>query len=54
MRIISVQSKALKGHGENVKENLNYALKEANDVKLAQKYEKYQVLNFQGRMDKKY
>ena len=30
MRIISVQSKAFKGHISTFKENLNYALKEAN------------------------
>ena len=37
IRIISVQSKALKGHAEKSKENLNYALKEANDEKLSHK-----------------
>ena len=35
IRIIYFQSKALKVHAEKLKENLNYALKEANDSKLA-------------------
>ena len=50
--IISIQSKALKGHAEKLKEKLNYALKEANDAKLAQKEEKEQMINFKERMDK--
>ena len=50
--IIYVQNKALKGYAEKLKEKLNYALKEANDAKLAQKEEKYQVLDFQERTDK--
>ena len=37
IRIISVQSKALKGHAAKLKEKLKCALKEANDAKLAQK-----------------
>ena len=51
--IISVQSKELKGHTENLKEKLNYTLKEANDTKLDQKEEKYQGINLQERMGKK-
>ena len=38
--MISVQSKALKGHAENLKEKFTYALKEANDGDLDQKEEK--------------
>ena len=37
MRVIPVQRKSLKGHAENLKEELNYAPKESNDTKLAQK-----------------
>ena len=37
IRRISVQRKALKGHAANLKEKLNYALKEADDAKLSQK-----------------
>ena len=43
-----VQNKALKGHVEKLKENLNYALKEANYEKLDQKEEKDQVLNLKN------
>ena len=32
--------------------NLNYVLKDANDEKLSQREEKYQVLDFQERMEK--
>ena len=32
---------------------MNYALKEANDTKLDQKEEKYQVIDLQEHMDKK-
>ena len=46
LRIIYVQSKALKGHVEKAKEKLNYELKEINDAKLYQKEEKKQVLDF--------
>ena len=42
----------MKVHVENLKEKLNYALKEANYAKLSQKEEKDQVLDFQERMDK--
>ena len=35
--IIYVQSKALEGHTEKLKKKLNYALKEANDERLAKK-----------------
>ena len=52
MRIISVKSKALKGHAEKLNKNLNYALKEANDAKLAQKEERDQVLDLQQRITK--
>ena len=38
--MISVKSKALIFHAEELKENLNYALKEANDAKLLQKEDK--------------
>ena len=48
-RIIYVQSKALKVYTENLKENLNYAPKEANYAKLAQKDDKDQVLDLQER-----
>ena len=51
-RIISFQNKALKCHAEKLKENFNYALKEANYSKLSQKEEKYQVLGLQECMDK--
>ena len=51
IRIISVQSKVLKGHITKMRENLNYALKEANGEKLTQKNIKYQVLDLQERMD---
>ena len=51
IRIISVQSKVLKGHITKMRDNLNYALKEANDEKLTQKKIKYQVLDLQDRMD---
>ena len=44
---------ALKGHAENFTEKLNYALKEANDEKLAQKEEKDQVFDLKERMKKK-
>ena len=47
IRMISVQRKAMKGHAENLKEKLNYALKEANYANLDHKEEKNQVLNFQ-------
>ena len=47
IRIISVQSKSVKGHAEKLKINLNYALKEANDTILYQKEEKYQVIYLQ-------
>ena len=40
--MISVQSKALKGHAENLKEMFTYSLKEANDGNLDQKDEKNQ------------
>ena len=39
--MISVQSKALKGHAEKLKETLNYVLKKANVEKLANKEEKH-------------
>ena len=52
IRIISVQSKVLKVHAEKVKENLHYALKEANDEKMPQEEEKGKLLDFQERMDK--
>ena len=52
MKIISVKSKALKGHAEKLSENFNYALKQANDVKLAHKQQRDQVIYFQERMDK--
>ena len=45
--MIYFQIKSLKGHTEKLKENLNYAPKEANDANLAQKEEKYQVLYLQ-------
>ena len=48
--MISVQSKALKGNAEKLKEKLTYALKEANDGNLDQKEEKKQFLNLQERM----
>ena len=38
------QSKALKGHASNLKDKLNYALKETNDAKLTHKVEKFQVI----------
>ena len=44
--IISVQSKALKGHTEKLKYKLNYSLKEANDAKISQKEEKDQEIKF--------
>ena len=50
--IISVQSKSFKVHAETLKEKLNYALKEANNVKLYKKEGKYQVLNAQEWMGK--
>ena len=34
IRTISVQSKALKGHEEKLKEAFNFSLREANDEKL--------------------
>ena len=37
IRTISSESKALKGHTEQLKEKLNFALQEAYDVKLDQK-----------------
>ena len=37
IRRISVQSKALKGHAEYMKDKFNYSLKEANDAKPVQK-----------------
>ena len=37
LRIICVQSKALKVHAAKLKSNFNYALKESNDAKLAKK-----------------
>ena len=37
IRIISIQIKSVKGHGAKLKENLDYALKEANNKKLDQK-----------------
>ena len=52
IRIISVQSKALKGHAENLKERFNYALKEATYAKLTHKDERYQVLDLLERMGK--
>ena len=52
LRIIYVQSKALKGHVEKSKEDLNCALKEANDVKPEQGKEKNQVIDLQARMYK--
>ena len=42
----------MKGHEENLKEKFNYALKEANYVKLDQKEEKDKVLNAKERMGK--
>ena len=48
-----VQSKELKGHASNLKEMLNYALKETNDAKLSQKEKNYHVLDLQERMKKK-
>ena len=52
IRIIYVQSKPLKDHATKLKEKLNYDLKEANDAKLSQKYEKFQVIDLQELMDK--
>ena len=45
IRRIYVQSNALKDHEAKSKEKFNYALKEANDAKLAQKEEKDQGLD---------
>ena len=42
----------MKGHAEKLNEKLNYALKEDNYEKLDQKYEKDQVLDLKGRMEK--
>ena len=50
--MISVESKALKGHADKLKEKFTYALKEANYAKLAQNEERDQVLYFQKRMEK--
>ena len=44
---------ALKVHAEKFTEKLNYALKEANDAKLAQKEEKDQVFDLKERIKKK-
>ena len=52
MIIISVQSKALKGHAAKLKEKFTYALKEDNDGNLDQKEENNQLLNLQERMGK--
>ena len=46
------QSKTLKVHAEKLKEDLTYALKEANGEKIYQKEEKYQVLELQEYMGK--
>ena len=45
--VIYVQSKALKGHAEKLKEKLNYSLKEANDEKNDHKEEREQVIDLQ-------
>ena len=54
MNIISVQRKALKGHSSILKHKLIYALKGPNDENMSKKEDKYQVLDLQERMDKKY
>ena len=43
----------MKGHTANMKEELNYALKEAKYAKLSQKEENYQLLDLKEQMDKK-
>ena len=53
IRIILYKKKSLKVHEIFLKEKLNHALKETNDAKLDQKYEKDQVINFQEQMGKK-
>ena len=50
--MISFQNKVLKGHAEKLKEKLNYALKEANDEKLAHKENRYQLIYLQEHTDK--
>ena len=50
--MISVQSKALKGHAEKLKGKFTYALKEANNKNLYQKEGKNKLLNLQERMGK--
>ena len=52
IRIIYDQSKALKGHVEKLKENFNYALKEAKNEKMSRKAEKDQVINSREQMGK--
>ena len=53
IRIIYVQSKALKGHTEKLKEKLNNFFNEANDANLNQNQDKDQFLDQHERMDKK-
>ena len=49
---VSVKSQELKGHAEKLKERLNYALKEANDEKLAEKEENDHMLDLQEHRGK--
>ena len=50
--MIYIKSKALEGHAEKLKEELNYALNKANDEKIAQKQEQYQRIYLQEYMEK--
>ena len=52
IRMISVQSKALKGHAAKSTKKLNYVLKEANDEKLDKKEEEDQMINPQKQKGK--
>ena len=50
--MISVQSKALKGHTETLKDTFTYALREDNGGNMYHKEDKNQLLILQERMGK--
>ena len=50
--MISVKSKAVKGHAAKLKEKFTYALKESNYGNMDHKEEKNQFINLQKRMGK--
>ena len=50
--MISIKSKALKGHAEKMKVKFTYEMKESHDGNLDQKEKKNQMRNLQERMGK--